>query len=488
MTGRSLCIHGHFYQPARENPWLDEIEAQVSAAPYHDWNERITAECYGPNAAAGNYERMSWDFGPTLLRWLARHAPETYAGVLDADRRSRLRLGRGNAIACGYNHLVMPLASRRDKITQVIWGITDFERRFGRRPDGMWLPEAAVDVETLEVLAGHGIAFTILGPHQAARVRPAAGARWTPVTENTMDVSRPYRCDLSAGRSIAIVFYDRPLSFAIAFEGVLSDAAALAGHITSRLAGVGDAAERAGMLMIAADGESYGHHHRGGETVLAEALDAVAATAHLTNPAAYLAAHPPAAAVEIIENTSWSCAHGIERWRSDCGCNSGRGWHQRWRAPLREAITWLKAELDRIYEASGTGIFDDPWAARDDALVVVDGTAAEVDEYLAGHVSGPSTPRRRQTALRLVEMQRQAMLMQSSDAWFSDEISGVENVQILAHAARAVAFAHDFGDDLEPALVARLAAARGNVAEYPDGAAVYERLVWPIMRTHPGAP
>lgn len=493
MSDRFLCIHGHFYQPSRENPWLDAIEIQDSAAPYHDWNERTTAECYGRNAASrilddqqrivqirNNYAKISFNVGPTLLRWLAQHAADVYAKILDADRLSRdTYYEHGNAIAQVYNHVIMPLASSRDKVTQVLWGIRDFERRFRRRPEGMWLPETAVDLETLGVLAAHGIMFTILAPHQAKRIQRARDGQWVDVPADGLDATMPYRCPLPGGRSIAVFFYDVPLSRGIAFDGHLNDGAVLAQRIGDRLAGEADHAR---LVTIATDGESYGHHHPFGEMALSFALHRIESqeTVRLTSFGAYLAAHPPTVQVEIRENTSWSCTHGIERWRANCGCNTGKGWHQRWRGPLRDAIGWLKAQIDTLYEAEGAKLLGDPWAARNDAIDLIDRTLGAVEAFFARHATGPRTPANRVAALRLLEMQRQSQLMQSSDGWFFDDVSGGETVQILSHAARAIELAAGFGAALEGAFVRRLQAAPGNLAQYPDGAAVYERLVRPM--------
>jgi len=485
---RHLCIHGHFYQPPRENPWTGVVEPADAAAPFHDWNERISAECYARNAASrlldevgrirrivNNYARLSYDVGPTLLRWLARHAPATYELILEADRLSRRdQYGHGGAIAQAFTHLIMPLAAPRDRVTQVRWGIRDFERRFKRRPEGMWLPETAVDVETLEILAAHGLAFTVLAPHQARRVRRAEGG-WQAVTEETLDVTVPYRCRLPSGRAIAIVFYHGPASRAVAFEGLLHDGAAFA----DRLLGAVPEDPQARLLLVASDGEVYGHHHPFGDMALAYALERVAHSGvRITNLAAFLAAHPPTCEVEIAERTSWSCAHGIERWRSDCGCRAGagEGWHQRWRAPLREGITWLADRLAALYEARGTEVFHDPWAARDEAVDLLDPPPGAVDGFLARH-GVPASREARRTALRLLELQRHAMLMQSSDGWFFDDISDPQTVQVLSHAARAMELARALGADLEEEFLRFLRRAPGNLARWPDGAAVYGELV-----------
>jgi alpha-amylase/alpha-mannosidase (GH57 family) len=480
---RQLCIHGHFYQPARENPWTGVVELQDAAAPYHDWNARITAECYARNAASrildpddrvvrivNNYARISFDVGPTLFRWLATAAPATYELILEADATSRReQYSHGGALAQVYSHLIMPLATPPDRVTQVRWGMRDFERRFRRRPEGMWLAETAVDLATLEILTDHGITFTILAPRQAARVRRADGT-WTQVTEDTLDVSVPYRCRLPSGRTIALFFYQGPLSRAIAFEGVLHDGAGFADRLAGALPASGP---QPGMLLVATDGETYGHHHAFGDMALAAALERLShdENLRLTNCAAFLAAHPPAAEVEITENTSWSCVHGIERWRSDCGCHTKDGTQQRWRAPLREAVTWLAFELGARFERAGSEMFRDPWAARDEAIDLVDSSEGTAEGFFRRHGVGDHAVG---TARVLLEMQRQAMLMQSSDGWFFDDVAGTETVQILSHAARAIELAGEAAAELEEGLLAYLRRAPGNTDRFPHGAAVYE--------------
>lgn len=485
---KHLCIHGHFYQPSRENPWTDVVEGEDGASPYHDWNERVTAECYARNASSrlldeggrilrivNNYAHLSYNVGPTLLRWLARHAPGTYELMLEGDRVSRKdQYGHGGAIAQVFNHVIMPLATARDRVTQVRWGIRDFERRFKRRPEGMWLPETAVDVETLEILVGHGMAFTLLAPHQARRIRKAEGP-WKDVSAETLDVTVPYRCRLPSGRSIAIFFYHGPTSRAVAFEGLLHDGKTFADRLTS----VMPEDQQARLLLVASDGETYGHHHQFGDMALAYAMDRLTrdGTLRMTNLATFLAAHPPNYDVEIAERTSWSCVHGVERWRSDCGCNTGKGWHQRWRGPLRDGITRLAEHLASLYESRGAEVFRDAWAARDEAVDLLDPAPGVIEAFLARHGAGTNSRERTRTALRLLEMQRQAMLMQSSDGWFFDDVSGAETVQILSHAARALDLARGFGGDLEEEFVQHLRRAPGNLERWPDGAAVHDQLV-----------
>lgn len=493
---RYLCIHGHFYQPPRESPTFEAVEVQDSAYPYHDWNERVTAECYAPNAAArildgsgrivnilNNYSRISFNFGPTLLAWLEHHDAETYAAVLAADRESRARFsGHGSALAQVYNHLIMPLARRRDMVTQVRWGLADFRRRFGREPEGMWLPETAVNLETLEVLAEAGIRFTVLAPHQAGRLRRLGDAHWHDVSGGRIDPTRPYLVMLPGGRHIAVFFYDGPMSRAVAFERLLSNGEKFVGRL------LGAFAEHPGwdqLVHIATDGETYGHHHRFGDMALAWALDHVehSRQVRLTNYGEFLAIHPPAFEVEIVENTSWSCAHGIERWRSDCGCNSGGhpGWTQAWRGPLRHALDWVRDEVGAIFEQHGERLLRDVWAARDDYIdVVLDRSPASVDAFLARHARHPLARGEEVTALQLCEMQRHALLMYTSCGWFFDEVSGLETVQVLQYAARALQLAETVtGRRLEPAFGDLLAQAPSNQAAYGNGQAVLEKLVRP---------
>ncbi len=495
---RFLCVHGHFYQPPRENPWLETVEIQDSARPYHDWNARVTAECYAPNTASrildgdrriveirNNYRRISFNVGPTLLAWLEEAAPETYAKILEADRASRDQHGgHGNAIAQAYNHAILPLANGRDKHTQVVWGIADFRRRFGREPEGMWLPETAVDTESLEVLAAHGIAFTILAPHQAARVRPVGEEAWTDVQGGRVDPSRPYLCRLPGGASIVLFFYDGPISRAVAFEGLLNSGEAFANRLAE-----GFRADRQGpqLVHIATDGESYGHHHRFGEMALTHALRLIEmrGAARLTNYEEFLALAPPDHEVEIVAPTSWSCVHGIERWRSNCGCNAGHpGWNQEWRKPLREALDWLRDELATVYEDQTRPLLRDPWAARDAYIdVILDRGPESVDTFFAAHGQDGLAPEARLQALWLLEMQRHALLMYTSCGWFFDELSGIETVQVIKYAARAIQLAERFGARLEDEFIGRLAAAKSNLLRWRDGAGVYRRAVRPSFVT-----
>jgi hypothetical protein len=501
MTRRELryaCIHGHFYQPPRENPWLDAVEVEDSAAPYHDWNQRITAECYAANAAARlqtdegrltaivrNYDRISFNFGPTLLAWLERADPTTYARILDADRESAVRLGgHGNAIAQGYNHVILPLASPRDRATQVRWGIADFRRRFGREPEGMWLPEAAVDADTLETLAENGLRFTILSPRQARAVSLIDRDEWIPVDEQTLDTTVPYRCELPSGRSVALFFYHGPLAQAIAFGGLLNDGGALA----ERLAGIVPAAKLAEgpwLAHVATDGESYGHHHRFGDMALAYALRRLQELeVEPINYGRFLELSPPLRRVRIAEPSSWSCFHGVERWRADCGCKTGgpTHWSQAWRGALRRAFDELRARLDVVFEVHGGRVLAEPWAARDAYVdVVLDRSPANVDRFLAAHGKGTLDVPGQVAALRALEMQRVGMLMFTSCGWFFDDMAGLEAVQVMKYACRAAQLAETLsGEDVEGPLMRALAEGHSNQPGEGDGESIYRRRVKPL--------
>ncbi|MBN2508283.1 MAG: DUF3536 domain-containing protein [Verrucomicrobia bacterium] len=495
---RYLCIHGHFYQPPRENPWLETIELQDSAYPYHDWNERITAECYAPNTTArqlnsegrivdivNNFSRISFNVGPTLLAWMQECAPDVLTAIIQGDQQSRERFsGHGNALAQGYNHIILPLANPRDRVTQVRWGIHDFQHRFGRKPEGMWLAETAADTPSLEVLAAHGIQFTILSPFQASRVRSLRGGPWTDVNGGHVDPSRPYLVKLPSKRRIAVFFYDAPISKAVAFEQLLNSGEGFAARLMD---GFDDGRPWDQLVHIATDGESYGHHHRYGEMALAHALHHIETghLAKLTNYGEFLEQHPPAMEAQIHEQSAWSCSHGVGRWMADCGCNSGGrpGWHQRWRAPLREALDWLRDTLAPPFEAKAGELLRDPWAARDDYIaVILDRSDDSVAAFFRRHARGPLDEEQQIAVLRLLEMQRHAMLMYTSCGWFFDELSGLETVQVMQYAGRALQLAHTvFGEDLEPAFLQRLAKAPSNLPEHRNGKVVYEKFVKPAI-------
>ncbi|MGB7893093.1 MAG: DUF3536 domain-containing protein [Microcoleus sp.] len=532
-TGVCVTVHGHFYQPPRENPYLDAIERQASAEPAHDWNERIDIECYRPNAFArilndrgevtgivNNYEYMSFNIGPTLMSWLERYDAEVYQRILEADRKSCQRLGHGNAIAQVYNHIIMPLANERDKYTQIRWGIADFRSRFDRDPEGMWLAETAVDYATLEVLVAEGIRFIVLAPSQAERCRPLIGqnhegepghnSEWHEVGGGQIDPTRPYRCYLKpemrlmanhqlsplsthhfGGRHfqnseappantpyIDIFFYDGPISRDMGFNDVLSSSHHLVGRLGQAVRGDHRPAQ---LICVATDGETFGHHKHSTEKCLAYAFTEEFPRRGwtVTNFAHYLSQNPSAWEVELKPVTAWSCSHGVDRWQDDCGCGGGGGWHLKWRRPLRDTLNWLRDQLIPIYEEAGRKLLCDPWKARDEYIEVIrDRSPSNVDSFLQRHQVRPLDAGEQVDALRLLEMQRHALLMFTSCGWFFEEISRPEGVQILRYAARALELAGEVtGIQLEKDFVDRLALVPSNVEYFQTGAEVYRKLV-----------
>ncbi|UCE17170.1 MAG: DUF3536 domain-containing protein [Gemmatimonadota bacterium] len=493
---RYICIHGHFYQPPRENPWLEAIELQDATSPYHDWNERITAECYATNATSrilneqdriarivNNYAKISFNFGPTLLAWMEEKAPDIYTAILEADKESRVNFsGHGSAMAQVYNHLIMPLANSRDKRTQVSWGIKDFEHRFGRKPEGMWLSETAVDVETLDILAQCDIRFTILSPHQAQRVRRIGAEQWDDVRDGTVDPKMPYLCRLPSEKTIVLFFYDGSISHDVAFGNLLKSGDRFAERLLNAFS---ENVETPQLTHIASDGETYGHHHRFGEMALSYALHFIESrnTARLTNYGEYLEKNPPTYEVELAENTSWSCAHGVERWRSDCGCRIGKHpeWHQAWRAPLREALDWLRDSFVKMYEGKARSYLKEPWEARDDYIkVVLNRSRENLDTFLKEHCQRTLSEAEKTEVLKLFELQRCAMLMYTSCGWFFDELSGIETVQIMQYAGRAIQLAQEiFGHDSEPQFLDLLSRAKSNIPVLENGRIIYQKYVKP---------
>ncbi|MFT7121067.1 MAG: alpha-amylase/alpha-mannosidase (GH57 family) [Neolewinella sp.] len=488
-----VCIHGHFYQPPRENAWLETIEVQDSAAPYHDWNERINEECYAPNATArvlndhdhisaisNNYARISWNFGPTLLSWLDEYDKATYARLQQADRDSQARFGgHGNALAQSYNHIIMPLANERDKQTQIRWGIEDFKSRFDRMPEGMWLAETAVDTDTLEALVDNGIKFTVLAPRQCRTVKHQHEDHWHEVNGG-VDSRRPYRCPLPSGRTIDLFYYDGGVSKAVAFEGLLNDGQLLANRLTDTF----DHNEEVQIAQIATDGESYGHHHKKGEMAMAFCLNNLDENPNveLTNYGQFLEMFPPEWETQIHDNSSWSCVHGVERWRSNCGCHTGgeAGWNQLWRAPLRAALDNVRERLSTVFETEGAPLFNDAWEARDAYIQLVlnrdlDNSEAFIQQHAKADKVPPDTKVR---MLRLLEMQRHAMLMYTSCAWFFNEVTGIETLQVLQYANRALHLCEVVtGIDYHPHFIKLLEQVPSNVM---DNAAIsYRKNVMP---------
>uniref|UniRef100_A0A7C3Z2H1 DUF3536 domain-containing protein n=1 Tax=Desulfobacca acetoxidans TaxID=60893 RepID=A0A7C3Z2H1_9BACT len=505
-----VVIHGHFYQPPRENPWIEKIEREVSAHPYHDWNTRVTAECYAPNSCAriydgdrrildivNNYEKISFNFGPTLLAWLEMHASLTYDRLLAADRQSLARLGHGNAIAQAYNHIILPLANPRDLETEIIWGLKDFRHRFGREAEAMWLPETAVNYPTLAALVDHGMKYVILSPYQARRVGSLDGGTWEAVQAQTLDTTQAYRCFLPdagpSGRYIDVFFYNGAVASDLSFGDLLTDSRRLVARLKESFRAD---RPRPQLLHVATDGENYGHHHKFGELGLAFALEEVVPSQGLTltNYAAFLETAPPRMRVELElgpkkEGTSWSCAHGVGRWKEDCGCSTGGlpHWNQRWRAPLRQAFDFLNDRLARIFEEEGARFLKDPWAARNDYIeVILDRQEETIQQFFSRHGVKGLSRRNWLEALRLLEMQRHTLLMYTSCGWFFADLSGLETIQVLKYAARALQLGSYFiQESLEEPFLKILDEAKSNLPEEGTGRDIYVHRVKPAVVTFP---
>lgn len=495
----NICIHGHFYQPPRENPWTGEIELQPSAAPFHDWNERIYHECYLPNTEAdilddtenivlevNNYQYLNFNFGPTLLAWIKNKHPETYDNIIEADRKSIAEhSGHGNAIAMCYNHMIMPLANLNDKITQCKWGLADFKHHFGRASEGIWLPEAACNMETIEVLIGEGVKYIILDTSQAEFYRKTGDTEWLDVIEGKINPKHPYRCysEISKAQSIDIFFYNGPVSRSVAFDDVLKSSQDLLDKIlsASRIE-----PEENMLISIATDGETFGHHKKHAERTLAFFLRSLIPQKRIkiVNFGEYLETNPPG--YEVIlksgdkgEGTSWSCPHGVKRWKDDCGCGGGGGWHQRWRKPLRETIDWLRDQLIVLYESMGSIFFADVWKARNNYIgIILNNSLNNRFNFINDNGVKPLNESEVDAVFKLLEMQKNAMFMYTSCGWFFSEISGIETVKILEFASRAMEIAMELtGISFEEEFLARLALAESNILKYSSGKGVYEQLV-----------
>ena len=508
-----VVIHGHFYQPPRENPWIEQIEVEASAYPYHDWNVRINAECYTPNAAAriydgqrrildilNNYEHLSFNFGPTLIRWLAEHAPETYAKILEADRQSLKTLGHGSAIAQAYNHAILPLCTSRDRETQITWGLKDFELRFQRPAVALWLPETAVNYPTLTALVDHGMKFAILSPYQAKRVRPLTGGDWVPVQGSNLDTTQPYRCFLPPApdgtgkrRYLDVFFYNGAVAAEISFGDLLSDSYRFSNRLVE---GFTVARPRLQLLNVATDGENYGHHKKFGDLALAHALSQVLPQKgfQLTNYAAFLEMAPPTREVELFlgsdgQGSSWSCVHGVGRWRQNCGCATGGqpGWNQRWRTPLREAFDFLNERLAQLFEAEGQKYLSDPWAARNAYIqVILDRSPRSLAEFFSQQGKTGLHESDWIPALKLLEMQRHTLLMYTSCGWFFADLSGLETQQVIKYASRALQLGQVFtGEDLELPFLRILERAVSNIPEEGNGRTLYFRRIKPAVVDYP---
>jgi alpha-amylase/alpha-mannosidase (GH57 family) len=501
------AIHGHFYQPPRENPWIEAVEVEESADPFHDWNERITFECYRPNAYArtiddqgkildlnNNYVSLSFDFGPTLLSWLERRSPVVYRKIIEADQEGIRRFGQGQAMAHTYNHIIMPLANERDKEIEVLWGIADFEKRFRRKPEAMWLPETAVNYSTLRVLVRHGMKYLLLSPFQALRTRPLGGKKWTDVSQGRIDPTQPYRCLVKdesgkkhSDQFIDLFFYDEGISKEVAFGDLLKDGKAFSVQLAQAFQPL---KQRPQLIHIATDGETYGHHKKFGDMALAYALkEGIASKGFEIIPySGFLKRYPPVSEVEIDEGpkgegTSWSCSHGVGRWKEDCGCSTGGkpGWDQKWRKPLREALDLLRDELGTIFENEGGKIFKDVWEARNGYIdVILDRSPETLNRFFNRFGMKDLDGGGRIKGLKLLEMQRHALQMYASCGWFFADLAGIETVIILQRAARASQLAQEAaGRDLEGIFLDRLSEAKSNLPEMGKGDQVYHRLVKP---------
>lgn len=497
-----LTIHGHFYQPPRENPWLEAIELQDSALPFHDWNERINKECYNPNSISkivdnrnrildvvNNYEHMSFNFGPTLLSWMEHFAPLTYERIIKADIESvSEHSGHGNAMAQVYNHIIMPLANENDKQTQIKWGIRDFEYRFGRKPEGMWLAETAVDDETLKFLEENGIKFTVLSPYQALKFRQEGDKDWQDVSWGNIDPARSYRYYIKSapGKFIDLFFYDGAISRSVAFDELLKDGNKFIKRLKE---GISDCRDYPQLINIATDGESYGHHTKFGDMALSYVLKIRAKDEgfKITNYAEYLDKYRSNCEVDIKQASSWSCFHGVGRWKEDCGCSTGGhpGWNQKWRKPLRDALDYLRDELIVVFENEGQKYFDNVWNVRNRYInVILDRNEMNVKKFQQENFKPDLTDDDKVHAMELLEIQRQAMLMYTSCGWFFSEISGIETVQIMKYAARAMQLAARFtSKNLEEKFLEILSQAKSNIPEFGTGKDIFERFVKPSIIT-----
>ncbi len=498
-----LTIHGHFYQPPRENPWLEAIELQDSALPFHDWNERICKECYNPNSVSrivdnrnrildivNNYEYMSFNFGPTLLSWMEQYAPLTYERIIKADIESISKHdGHGNAMAQVYNHIIMPLANYKDKETQVKWGIRDFEYRFGRKPEGIWLAETGVDDETLKVLIDNGIKFTVLSPYQALKIKKNSDKNWEDVSWGNIDPARSYEYTLKSdpSKKIDLFFYDGAISRSVAFDELLTDGNKFIKRLKE---GVSEVRDYPQLINIATDGESYGHHTKFGDMALSYVLKIKAEDEgfKITNYAQYLDKYKSDYEADIKQASSWSCFHGVGRWCEDCGCSTGGhpGWNQKWRKPLRNALDYLRDELVKVFETEGPKYFSkDVWEVRNNYIdVILDRSFTNIKKFQKANFNQDLTEEEKVKGMELLEIQRQAMLMYTSCGWFFSEISGIETVQIMKYAARAIQLASSFyTENLEQNFLNILSEAKSNIAEFGNGKDIYERFVKPSVVT-----
>lgn len=494
-----LTIHGHFYQPPRENPWIEEIEIQDSAYPNHDWNEKICWQCYGPNSVSrivdgsnsiieisNNYKYMSFNFGPTLLSWMEKYNNLAYKRIIQADIDSRnLYDGHGCAIAQVYNHIIMPLANQNDKITQVIWGLKDFQKRFGRNSEGIWLAETAVDAQTLEVLIDCGVKYTILSPFQAKCINKIGEKNWQDVSWGSIDPSQAYRYYVEGTNKekyIDLFFYDGSISKSVAFDNLLQDGKKFSYRLND---GFVESRNHAQLVNIATDGESYGHHTKFGDMALAYVLKVGAADLgfQITNYAQFLEKFPPEYEVDIKPVSAWSCAHGVGRWMDDCGCSTGAQphWNQKWRKPLRQALDYLRDELISLCVAQGTKYYKDFWEARNNYIdVILDRSKESIDNFFKQNARKSLNANEKIKAIKLMEIQRFSQLMYTSCGWFFADISGIETTQIMKYAYRAMELASEFSKtNFEKTFLSILQKAKSNIIEFGNGKDIFNRWVKP---------
>ena len=495
-----LCIHGHFYQPPRENAWTNEISIQPTAAPFHDWNERIFQECYKPNSEAvivdehdnvikkvNNFEYYNFNFGPALLGWIKIKHPKTYERILSADRKScSAHNGHGNAIAMIYNHIIMPLADRKDKITQVKWGLADFKFHFGRESEGMWLPETACDSETLETLIENNVKYTILDPSQADSFRKIKRGKWKSVSSGNIDTGVPYRyfSKISTAKHIDLIFYNGPLSKNIAFDDHIYSSEKLLNRIRQVRA---DSSGYVPLISSATDGETFGHHKKFTERTLSYLFSELIPDSEyqIVNLGEFLELHPPEYEVLIMkgpdnDGTSWSCSHGTGRWKDNCGCGrSDEHPSQQWRKPLRESLNKLRDRLRLIFENSGDKFLADVYHTRNDYIqLLLNKDLQTIENFFHLHSKYDLNEHEKLLCIQLLEMQKYSMLMFTSCGWFFSEISGIETIQILEYAARAIEIAKEIsGIDLNAEFAENLSEAECNDKKYLNGKDLYIREV-----------
>jgi alpha-amylase/alpha-mannosidase (GH57 family) len=496
-----LCIHGHFYQPPRENPRTGEIELQPTAAPYHDWNERIFQECYKPNTEAiiadlatnkilervNNFEYLNFNFGPTLLHWIKDKHPEVFRLIVDADKKSvTAHNGYGNAIAQVYNHIIMPLANKRDNITQIKWGLYDFEFHFERKSEGIWLAETACNIDTLEYLIEEGIKFIILDPSQALKIREINSSEWKDVSSGNINTKLPYRAfsENNPGKYIDIFFYNGSLSKNIAFDDIIYSAERLFERIDSTK---DSNLKKPQLINMAVDGETFGHHKHFTERTIAYLMSKLAPEKgyKIVNYAEYLSLFPPEYEVQLNsgadkKGTSWSCVHGVGRWEKDCGCHTGGepGWNQKWRGPLRTSLNQLRDKLADIFEREGKKYFKDVWKARNEYIgIMLDSSSNVIEDFFRNNTEKNLNLQEYGIALKLLEIQKYSLLMFTSCGWFFSDISGIETVQILTYAKRAIEILKElFNINLEEDFLRGISEAKSNIAEFRNGAEIYKQI------------